>query len=41
MGEKIELKGYQGYAAGLDTKSKDFVILVYWTMKRSIHIYLI
>jgi hypothetical protein len=30
MGEKIELKGYQGYAAGLDTKSKDFVILVFW-----------
>jgi hypothetical protein len=22
MGQKVELKGYNGYAAGLDTKSK-------------------
>jgi hypothetical protein len=23
IGEKVELKGYQGWAAGLDTKSKN------------------
>lgn len=28
MGKKIKLKGYQGYAAGLDTKCKFFFVLI-------------